>query len=951
MDGAMGGERLLERDGELARLRELCGDAAAGRGSVVAVRGPAGLGKTALLDAARALGAEAGLLPLVASGAELERELAFGVVRQLFERPLRQLSDHDRDELLTGAPGLATTLVLEPEPTPLHPEAAQAAMHGLYWLAADLAARDPLLVVVDDAHWADAPSLRWLAYLARRLDGVPLLLITASRDAEPGAHGVLLEQVLSEAAAGGLRPSPLSRSGVERWLDRTYEGAPAPEFVEGCWSATGGNPLLLSELTAELRAEGLVADARAAARVDGIAPGTIARSVLTRLARLGPEAVAIAEAVAVLSQDARLDRVAALSGATLSRAAEIVDRLVASGIFADREPIAFAHPVLRAAVYEQIPAARRGLAHATAAWRLLDDGAGAERAASHLLLAPPSGAPAIVEALRVAAAAATARGAPDAAVQLLRRALAEPPAERFELVLELANAEAIVQDPGAVEHALEAVASEITPDQRARAAILAARGLTATRRFGEALDVLEDAERQLETLDTSSRQLVQAEALMQVGWHRGVGVLDERLAALGVDELAGETAGERALLAIRAMEMLTNGRDSARALSLTRRLLAHQDPDGRPDAQAILARSLALADAVDEARTALSALVDRGRERGAVASVAWGCAIRAETELRAGKLAEAETDASEALTIALDHDVGIVVPAVVASLVDTCLERRPAQEALVLLARHGFNGQALPPGYTSHVLLHARGRARAAAGDPKMAASDLRECGQAETDWGARNPAAMPWRSSLALVLHALGQTDEAEALAEEELDLARAFGANRAIGIALRAAALLRRGGAAIAGLREAVETLAASPAHLEHARALVDLGAAQRRAGRRQDALDTLRAGLDAADRCGAHQLSARARAELRAAGARPRRQRLSGPESLTASERRVAGMAAAGLTNRQIAQALFVTTKTVEMHLGRVYPKLGVAGRAELAGVLGEGQDRVTGAVASV
>lgn len=175
--------------------------------------------------------------------------------------------------------------------------------------------------------------------------------------------------------------------------------------------------------------------------------------------------------------------------------------------------------------------------------------------------------------------------------------------------------------------------------------------------------------------------------------------------------------------------------------------------------------------------------------------------------------------------------------------------------------------------------------------------------------------------------------------LVEEELELAERFGAPRAIGIALRARALLRRGDAAVAGLRDAVQTLADSPARLEHARALVDLGAALRRSSRRQEARAALAAGLDASDRCGARRLSMRARAELVAAGARPRRERLSGPESLTARERRVAQMAADGLTNRQLAQALFVTTKTVEMHLGHVYGKLGIRRRTELAGALGD------------
>jgi DNA-binding CsgD family transcriptional regulator len=939
MEGAKGQEGLLERDAELARVRDLCRETAAARGAVLALRGPAGVGKTALVDAARAAGEMAGLVVLAASGAELERDLAFGVVRQLFERPLRELSGNGRAQLLEGAARLALPVVLEPEPNPPRPEAAHAAMHGLYWLTAELAARGPLLLAIDDAHWADSPSLGWLAYLARRMAGVPLLVVVAGRDAEPGADTALLEQVLSEAHAGVLAVKPLSRDGVQRWLARSYDRPPAPEFVEGCWTATGGIPLLLGQLTEELRAEGVHADAQAAARVDGIASRTIARSVLMRVARLGPDAVAVAETMAILSLDARLDRVAALAGIALPRAAEIVDRLVAAGILAEGEPLAFAHPVLRTAVYEQIPTARRGLAHAAAARRVIDDGAGAERAASHLLLAPPVGDATVVDALRTAAAAALARGAPEAAAPLLQRALAEPPTDRAEVLLELATAEATSQDPAAVEHARQVIATAPTATKRAQAALVAARALVPLGRIGEALQTLAATDLDAPNLDPAIGLEVQMESLVTSAWTQGALGLDERLTAIGVDSLAGDTAVERVLLGLRAMEVTVSGGSRGLALRLARRVLARESLADSGDQRIVLTVGLALtaADALDEARAASSALIVGGLARGAVATVAFGYGTRADAEFRAGRLTETEADAEQALEIAVEHGLTLLVQGALTHLAEALLERQSAVAALDLLTRYGFGGDALPPGYGTHLLLHARGRARDAAGHHAGAVADFRACGRAQAAWGDRNPATIPWRSGLSLALHAIGEHGEAQALADEALRLARAFGASRAVGMALHARALLEHGEAAITGLHEAVKTLADSPARLEHARALVDLGAAQRRASRRTDARETLRAGLDAAHRCAAHQLSARARAELRAAGARPRRERLNGPEALTASERRVAELAAAGLTNRRIAQALFVTTKTVEMHLGRVYPKLAISRRQELAGVL--------------
>jgi DNA-binding CsgD family transcriptional regulator len=197
----------------------------------------------------------------------------------------------------------------------------------------------------------------------------------------------------------------------------------------------------------------------------------------------------------------------------------------------------------------------------------------------------------------------------------------------------------------------------------------------------------------------------------------------------------------------------------------------------------------------------------------------------------------------------------------------------------------------------------------------------------------------MAWRSQAALALLQLGRSEEAAPLAEQELALARAWGAPRALGAALRAAGLVAGGKQGLALLQEAVEVLADSPAKLEQAKARTELGAALRRANHRARARDQLRRAVELATICGASPLAARAESELLATGARPRRIALSGLESLTPSERRVAEMAAEGPTNREIAQALFVTPKTVEVHLSSVYRKLGIGSRSQLAGALSE------------
>ena len=190
-----------------------------------------------------------------------------------------------------------------------------------------------------------------------------------------------------------------------------------------------------------------------------------------------------------------------------------------------------------------------------------------------------------------------------------------------------------------------------------------------------------------------------------------------------------------------------------------------------------------------------------------------------------------------------------------------------------------------------------------------------------------------PWRPGAAAASLLAGERVDALAVADDELARAQRFGAPRGLGIALRVAGLCHGGDRGFELLEESVGVLAASRAKLEYAQSLCELGAAMRRAKRRADSRPPLREALEIAHQCGAEPLEERARTELRASGARPRRAALSGPESLTASELRVCQLAAEGLTNAEIAQALFVTRRTVETHLGNAYRKLEIKSRTEL------------------
>ncbi|MGO9955658.1 MAG: helix-turn-helix transcriptional regulator [Solirubrobacteraceae bacterium] len=238
--------------------------------------------------------------------------------------------------------------------------------------------------------------------------------------------------------------------------------------------------------------------------------------------------------------------------------------------------------------------------------------------------------------------------------------------------------------------------------------------------------------------------------------------------------------------------------------------------------------------------------------------------------------------------------------------------------------------------------LYALGRLHAACGRHREGLDAMVECERWVREINAPNPAAnVAWRADAAQLAAGLGEHDRARELLADTVSRARAFGARHALGIALRASGLIEGGDPGLEFLAEAVAVLDGAGFDLKLARTLTEQGAALRRAGRRRDALEQLRRGLDLAARCGALALSGRAREELLAAGARPRRERSWGPDALTASELRVARMAGRGMTNPQIAQALFITRKTVAVHLTRIYQKLDIQSRDQLARTLGERQ----------
>src|SRR5262245_38226820 len=444
---------LLEREQEVAALAALVDEAAAGQARLVVVEGPAGIGKTQLLAEARRRAPEAGLRVLSARGGELEREYAFGVVRQLFEPALA--SPETRERLLAGAAAPAGTL-FEPVSLagPSDADSSFAVLHGLYWLTVNLSAEKPLLLAIDDLHWCDRPSLRFLAFLVRRLEGLPVLVASSLRTNDPGVDAALLVELLGDPLAVPLHPRPLSQEAVAELVRGRLGDQADAAFAESCHAATGGNPLLLNELLKALETEGVQPVASHVETVRELGPRAASRAVLVRLARLHADAVAVARAVAVLGDGADLAVVAGLAGVDLRVAATATGQLARAEIMRTEAPLGFVHPLVAGAVYHDIPPGERELQHERAA-RLLDEsGASVEQVAAHLLAIPARGEGWVVAVLQHAAAQATHKGAPESAVAYLSRAVAEPPptSQEGDVLLELGIAEALTSGPAATQH-------------------------------------------------------------------------------------------------------------------------------------------------------------------------------------------------------------------------------------------------------------------------------------------------------------------------------------------------------------------------------------------------------------------------------------------------------------------------------------------------------------------
>ena len=945
--------RLLERAGERQALDEAIGQAAQGLGGLVVIEGPAGIGKSSLLMEAREAAELKSLRLLRSSGSPLEQELSFGVVLQLFGGILAQATDTERSELLDGAAALAGPLFEQARPG--HPAGGDgpenptlSILHGLHWLTANLALRGPLLVEVDDAHQCDAPSLRFLHYLAQRIADQPVAIVLAVRSGErlDGEGAQALSELRAHERARVLEPSALSGEAAFSVVRESFPEADE-EFCRACAQASAGNPFYLRSLLLALQADEAQASAASAQRISKLGARAVARSVLTRFARLPPGVRSLADACSVLGEGCSLDEAAGLGGLERGDAVVAADALAAAQTLSPGEPLSFVHPVVREALYQELPPARRAALHLQAAELLRERSP--EAASAHLLLAQRGGGQWVVDLLAEAAGRAAERGAPDAAARLYARALEEPacgPA-RGDLLFGLGLAQTAAGDPSGGDRIIEAAGLLAEPVARAGVLMNMARLLAFRARFGESARIFARAG---EELSDAGDALPEAAEMLRIWARAGYALAgtrdvasckEARLTLAGLserDDLESDAIG-RSVLGFEGIERIHAARPAEQALAPVMRLASAEPTDDPTDviSYGIVSIALALCGEVTAAGDVFSRIAEIVKRRGSELEAISLAYVSMIGDYQRGDLAAAMSNALT-VTDGRRHGFAAGLATSYAVICRGYLDRGENDEAAAAIEQ-GLAEANRADEFLAPFALEARAAVRLGGGDLDGAVEDFLEAGRQLEERGIRNPAmsVQNWRSGAARALAALGDTDSARELAREELELTQGFGVPTPIGAALRTSGLVEGGESGLELLHRSTEVLRRSPSKLELSRSLTAYGAALRRANQRRECRGPLREAAELALGCGAAAITEGAMAELRASGAKPRRIVLSGVESLTPSEIRVADLAAEGNSNREIAQRLYLTVKTVETHLGRVYRKLEIAGRRELGAAL--------------
>lgn len=903
---------MLSRDYEMSEVQRALASAASGVGASLLVEGGIGSGKSYLMRAAvrtaRAHGFQTVSIRARSSGTALSQDV------------LRRLDLH-----------------------PAPPRPARADDHAL---AADQDGRPvgpfspakPFLLAVDDLHLADPRSLHWLEQLTARLDGLPVVLLgtltpgLAPQQEQGGEERSILTRVVSDfhqrTVLSGLDPDAVG------YLLSSFFGRPVTEaLVQACHRATGGNPMLTQALLRELRRAGTSGEPTRE-QVAALGSVEVAETVVARSEERCPGVGRTLDAIAVTGRPATAALVAELVGVPCTVAADMLHGLVRCGVLHRiGEGFVFAQPLVPASFLAALQPSGRARLHAAAARALHTLGAPAHEVVRHLRSAPRIGERWARQLLFDSACAALARhDVSEARVLQERCALEDGPGDRSELLHRLGRVELAADAPCVAVSRLRALERPRGGDDTAAVVALSDLAL-ATVLAGDitgARHTLRSALTDLGPLDLAREPAAGAFAML--GVLTMVGGARRTTPPVLPAPAAARTPWVRCVQStLAALAARQHGGRREETLRHARAGISEPvGPAEVPTAPLRLLLSLILSDAGEhqEAMDVSRALAATARQEGAHTMAALAEATLAASCQVAGELHEGVRAARTALT------QGPAGPWLGSSLA-RCRLGGVLTDTGDLAGAHRllFDDQTLAELSEAALpdLLLQRGRLHAVLGHPGAALADLEECGRLLR--GSYYNDRSPWRGPAALLHAQAGDLATAELLAREELEASRLWGAAHSVGIALHTLARVVRDGRRLPLLQEAAGLLAGSGARLEHARALRSLGQELRRVHKVREARVQWRTALGLAEECGARPLVDALRADLASAGARPRRGTETGLDSLTPAEYRTALLAAEGLTNREIADRCFVTRRTVELHLSRVYRKLSVSGRSDL------------------
>ncbi|GAA1268403.1 AAA family ATPase [Kitasatospora nipponensis] len=955
-----GQPRLYEREAAILAARQaidtLCREFTAGGielGSLLLYSGRAGLGKTSMLQQVRMLaGQQGGCTVLSARAGELRTKEPFYVLRQLLLPELLKLSPEEQREVFGPWREIAGPAVglIAPSGEDLDPQSVRI---GLEYLVTQLARlRAPLVMLVDDVHWADQESFGWLESFAERCPELPVLLAIAWRTDELPAETHAFRRLVATNSHRHLEFQGLLPAPIEKMVRAAFPDTAEDAFCRQVWAVTGGNPYLTQALLAKVRERGIEPIYENVPLLHDLAAEAQGMTRELWLQKLGVNTLNLAHAAAMLGTQISPRVAARIAGMAPGAAEEAISELRRHQVLTGPAdgPLEFVHPLIATSLYRSIRPGMRTAMHGKAAVELENAGRPLVESSRHLLETHGENDPQVVAKLRQAAREHLAVGAPAAAVRCLERALNEPPEDedRAQVIYEL-GCSTLLTDPVSTVNQLRLALETpgLRREQRVDATFRLSEVLAHSGRLVEATEVtLAEAAR---TEPGPGRVRLEVAHFMWAAFQREERdgpARSARLAAFSA-ELTGDDINARAARVLRAWDLTLQGADATEALALLDSALE----DGRLpkglgwtsttwglELPAIVGLTFVYTDHLDRAEKLFEEAIRAFELAGWVGGhLGFAYFLMGLVRFRRGALAEAEEFLRGALRIARRLGPGLPLQwDAVGVLADTLLARGRTEEAWKLAADYGF---APPYHPTAMVLPDAPtlyGKLLLAQGDREAAVTALETVGAQLDERGWHNTIWAPWVGNLAQALQPRDPLRAGE-LAAEGLRRARTFGVESAVGTALRTAAAVADGQSALELLTLAVRELGRSPVGYEHAFALVELGAALRRAGRLAEATEQLHQGMELEVECNADGLVARAREELKASGLRPNRLRTTGKEALSQAEWQVAEMTVQGNSALEIAEQLEMPLSLINRRLAAVHRKTGT-NREGLAAALG-------------